>query len=92
MLIPRLVNRVLNDQEITLDGPNGLKVNPIHVDDAAEAVKAAINLKGSHVINVAGNETLSLKDIVDIIGTNTGKDNIKHCLKKQGISLQILKR
>jgi UDP-glucose 4-epimerase len=84
MLIPRLVNRVLNDQEITIDGPNGLKVNPIHVDDAAEAVKAAINLTGSHVINVAGKETLSLKAIVDIIGENTNKSpNIKALLEKK---------
>ena len=84
MLIPRLVNRVLNDQDIIIDGPNGLKVNPIHVDDAAEAVKAAINLTGSHVINVAGNETLSLKTIVDIIGTNTGKHpKIKASLEKK---------
>ena len=79
MLIPRLVNRVLNNQEITVDGLEGLKINPIHVDDAAKAVMASFNLKGSHVINVAGKEILSLKEIVEIIAKKCEKSL---CLKQ----------
>jgi len=84
MLIPRLINKILHDQEITLEKPNGLKINPVHVDDAAEAVKAAINIKGSHVINVAGKEILSLKAIIDMIGQKTNKlPKVKTCLEKE---------
>jgi UDP-glucose 4-epimerase len=73
MLIPRLVNSVRSGTPIKLIGEDGLKINPIYVDDAVRAVQAAMVLQGSHKINVAGPEVLSLRKIADMIGDALGK-------------------
>ncbi len=68
MLIPRLVNFVKAGSPVNLQGANGIKVNPIHAQDAALAILATLNIKESHTINVGGPDVLSLKEIGEIIG------------------------
>ena len=72
MLVPRLVENVLNGKEITLQGKEGLIINPIYVSDAVNALKNLLEIRGSHKINIGGNETLSLQQICDIIGKAMG--------------------
>jgi UDP-glucose 4-epimerase len=67
MLIPRLVDSVKEGKTITLQGEQGIKINPIHVSDAATAIIRCINLAGSNKINIAGREILSLKKIINNI-------------------------
>jgi nucleoside-diphosphate-sugar epimerase len=69
MLIPRLVSNIQNGIAISIQGDDGIKINPIHVLDAARAIQASLNLKGCHRINIAGPNTLSLREICNIIGT-----------------------
>lgn len=76
MLIPRLVDSVKEGKTIILQGKNGIKINPIHVSDASLAIQKSLSLKGTHKINVAGNEILSLKQIVEIIEQQIGKKAI----------------
>jgi nucleoside-diphosphate-sugar epimerase len=73
MLIPRLVNNVQQGNAITLSGNEGIKINPLHATDAANAINAALNLQGSHIINAGGPDVLSLKEICGIIGTVVDK-------------------
>lgn len=73
MLLPRLVGFVKNEQPITLDGEDGLTINPVHATDAAKAVMAALTVAGSHTINVAGPQIISLKKIGEIIGKQFNK-------------------
>jgi nucleoside-diphosphate-sugar epimerase len=73
MLIPRLVQAVIDSTPITLHGPAGICVNPTYVADAATAVQRALDLQGSHTINIGGPDVLSLRQIGDIIGTVVGK-------------------
>ncbi len=68
MLIPRLVDSVKMGKPITIQGKEGIKINPIHVDDAVNALIEVLNLKGSHKINIAGPEAYSLKEIANMIG------------------------
>jgi nucleoside-diphosphate-sugar epimerase len=68
MLIPRLIHAVREGTPIRLQGTDGLRVNPIYVDDAAAAFAAALELRGCQVINVAGPETATLRDIGERIG------------------------
>jgi len=71
MLIPRLVNRVLAGEPITVDGENGTLVSPIFVDDAAQATVAAA--KGfSGTVNIAGSEEWAIGDIARAIGRLAG--------------------
>ena len=74
MLISRLVNNVQEGNAITLSGKDGIKINPLHATDAANAIEAALNLRGSHIINAGGPEVLSLKKICEMIGTAIGKE------------------
>lgn len=73
MLIPRLVSNVLNGTPVMLQGQDGLKINPIHVDDAADALLKCMELPGSHKINIGGSEVLSLRAICSTIGEIAGK-------------------
>lgn len=63
MLIPRLVDSVRDGKPVTLAGRDGLRINPVHVSDAAAAVTAVLQSKGSATYNVAGDETISLREL-----------------------------
>ena len=73
MLIPRLIENVLSGNKITLQGKEGLIINPIYVADAVDAMKSMLEIRGNHKINIGGSETLSLKQICDIIGKVVGE-------------------
>jgi nucleoside-diphosphate-sugar epimerase len=64
MLIPRLIKSVKENKEILLNGKEGIKINPIYIDDATESISKIIELKGEYIINIAGKESKSLKEIV----------------------------
>lgn len=68
MLIPRLMDLVAYGKPVTLHGEHGLKINPIHVDDASQAVAATLNLKQSATLNIAGPEVLSIYEICNGMG------------------------
>lgn len=76
MLIPRLYDRVLNGQPIGLQGDNGMRINPVHVDDAAAATIAASRLKGRVTVNVAGPEVLSLRAIGELFGRDLEREPV----------------
>lgn len=72
MLIPRLVDNIRSGKPITLQGQDGIRVNPVHVSDAARAIHSAFDLQGCHKVNVAGPDILSLREICKIIGKKVG--------------------
>lgn len=76
MLIPRIFDSVRDAQPLRLDGDSGLSINPIHVDDAAIAVSRAISLSEGAVINIAGPETLTLREIALAFGEHIGREPI----------------
>jgi len=67
MLIPRLINSVKNELEITISGKDGIKINPIHIDDAVQSVMKILEISGEHIINIAGKDIVSLKELVQMI-------------------------
>ena len=74
MLIPRLVDSVKEGKPILLNGEFGIRINPIHVSDAAAVSLALLKTKGFGIYNIAGEETLSLRDICLQISTRIGKE------------------
>lgn len=76
MLIPRLYDRVRNGEPLSLQGHDGMRINPVHVSDAAAATISAANLDGSHTVNVAGPEVVSLREIGDIFAEDCGREAI----------------
>ncbi len=76
MLIPRLISSVQNEKEITLNGENGIKINPIYVTDASQAVANILDLTGEYIINIAGDEVVSLRELCIKIGEAVDKEPI----------------
>jgi len=76
MLIPRLIENIKKGKEIILNGEEGIKINPIYVTDAALGIANVIKLKGELIINIAGDEVVSLRQLCLIIGEMVGKDPI----------------
>lgn len=68
MLIPRLYDQVKNREAISIQGKNGLTINPVHVADASAATVSAGALRTSVSVNVAGPERISLREIIDLFG------------------------
>jgi UDP-glucose 4-epimerase len=69
MLIPRLMDNIKAGLPITLQGHDGIRINPIHVSDAVQALEGCLKLEGSHTFNVAGGESLSMREIANVIGS-----------------------
>ena len=74
MLIPRLYDRVRNGDPLSIQGDDGMRINPVHSSDAAAATIAAARLKHSATVNIAGPETLSLREIGELFGRDAGRE------------------
>lgn len=72
MLIPRLISKVQKGEEISVDGRAGVLLNPIFVDDAAQATYLAATTGLTGILNISGNEIVTIVDIADLIGELLG--------------------
>jgi len=73
MLISRLIVSVKNGAPIQLQGQDGIRINPVYVMDCVRAIEGATTVPGNYLLNVAGPETVSLRQIGEIIGRYVGK-------------------
>lgn len=79
MLVARLAERILGGEEIVIEGDPGMGMNPVYVDDAAAAVEAALGLDRQTIVNVAGDEVVSLTDLVERLANALGrKPTVRH--------------
>jgi len=72
MFLPRLVHRIMNGENISLNGQNGIQVNPIHVSDAAYLMGQLLGKPNSPLLNVSGPDIVSIRQIAQIIGELVG--------------------
>jgi nucleoside-diphosphate-sugar epimerase len=79
MLIPTLAARVAARQEIVIEGDPGLRINPIYVDDAARVFEPALLSGAGGTFNVAGEEQLTISELVDLLGEAVGeRPQVRH--------------
>ncbi|MBA3593219.1 MAG: NAD-dependent epimerase/dehydratase family protein [Polaromonas sp.] len=72
-LIARLIDRVRERLPVQIAGNGGLKINPIHVDDASEIIGALLaSSVGSQILNVAGPDVVSIREIAETAGKLLG--------------------
>lgn len=79
-LIPNLLQRVIRREPITVDRrtgamevqPGGLRTNPIYIEDAVRAIEVIATVRDVPEVNVAGDEVLSIRQMVDIMGEVAG--------------------
>ena len=76
MLLPRIFDRVVNGEPIQLQGKDGLIINPTHVEDAANIMMACLDKPLNLVLNIAGPEAMSLREIATLIGQFVGKEPV----------------
>lgn len=69
MLIPRLIKSVATGREVFLNGSDGIRINPIHVNDAAIAFERLLGVEaGEYIFNIAGTEIVSMRQLGRLIG------------------------
>jgi UDP-glucose 4-epimerase len=73
MLLPRLIDNVKNGVPITLQGHDGIHINPIHVSDATNALMSVLAMEESSTLNIAGPDVCSIREIAEIAGRAIGK-------------------
>jgi UDP-glucose 4-epimerase len=73
MLIPTLIDRVTAGERVTVEGQPGLRINPIYVDDAVRVFEPALAHEGAGLFNVAGNEAITITDLVHLIAELAGR-------------------
>ena len=71
--LPALVHRVLNHEVVTLAGPDGILVNPIHVDDVSYLMGELLQRSAPSLLNVSGPDVISIRQIVEAIGGLVGE-------------------
>jgi UDP-glucose 4-epimerase len=76
MLIPTLMTKVEKGESIIIEGIPGVKINPIYVDDAIRVFEPALCLPTSDLFNVAGDENVTIADLVNLIEKVLGKKAI----------------
>jgi UDP-glucose 4-epimerase len=76
MLVPNLIEKVRSGDELTVQGEQGLRINPIHVRDAVEVFEPALDLGRSDVFNVAGGETVSIRGLIGVIEETLGVEAV----------------
>jgi UDP-glucose 4-epimerase len=72
MLVGGLLARIRARDPITIDGDPGMRTNPLFVDDAVQALRAALGLERSAVINLCGDEAVTIKELVNLLGELSG--------------------
>ncbi len=73
MFIPNLVSAVRDGREVALAGPDGIRVNPTYVDDAASAVIATLDCETPQTLNVAGPDVVSVREVAEQAGELLGR-------------------
>jgi nucleoside-diphosphate-sugar epimerase len=73
MLIPGLLKKVKTGETLTIKGDSGLRVNPIYVGDAIGAFDAALHPSVSGIFNVAGDEVVTIRDLIGLVEEVVGK-------------------
>ena len=73
MLIPRLMDSIIAGTPISLVGEAGIRINPVHVEDAASSIVAALSIGDSATFNIAGPDIMSLREICDGMGQRVGR-------------------
>lgn len=71
-LIAGLVERVAAGRPVTLRGEGHPRMNPIYVDDVAAIVVRALEIDVPPILNVAGDEVLSIREMANTIGEALG--------------------
>ncbi len=82
-LINRLILAVKNGKEVSIEGPQGIMINPVYSADFAQGTIQALQSNETGVFHLAGPDTISLKAFLEKAGELANvKPKIKHLSKE----------
>jgi UDP-glucose 4-epimerase len=73
MFVPGILERIRSGREVDLAGEQGIRVNPVYVDDAVVAILGALEAPQSMTLNVGGPDVVSLREIAELAGGLLGR-------------------
>lgn len=66
MFLPGVLGRIIRDEEVTLGGEEGIRVNPVYIDDAVQVIIGLLHKQESMTLNVAGPDAVSLRQLSEL--------------------------
>jgi|694.fasta_scaffold98188_3 UDP-glucose 4-epimerase len=87
MLFPTLASKLMSGQPISLNGPEGIRINPIHVLDAANRLHEFIENDLEGTFNVSGLQSVSIKEICDLMANYLGVEP-KYDVRENSVNLE----
>lgn len=75
-LVPRLIARVREGRPVTLNAGGRPHLTPIFAGDVVRVVLRALERDGHDVVNVAGDEVVSIRELAERIGEVVGREPV----------------
>jgi nucleoside-diphosphate-sugar epimerase len=75
-MIPRLIDSVREGRAITLNGGGLPRMNPVYVGDVVALIASTLGRGGNHLVNVAGDDVASIKELGELIGELVGREPV----------------
>ncbi len=78
-MVPMIVNKIMNNESLALAQGVGHNFTPLYIDDAVKMIQLIIskghqiNLTSPQVLNIAGKEIISLREVAHIIARELGE-------------------
>jgi len=85
-IIPLLTNKIISKEKIITYNDNNPIINPIYITDVIKILFDSLHLKGSHTINIAGDDHISIHDLSELIGNYLDINPIYENIKDKNIS------
>jgi nucleoside-diphosphate-sugar epimerase len=90
MLFAQVINKVLAEEEIELQGGTGVRLNPLYIDDCVAIIAQLCKVKMPstyEIFNVGGDEIVDLARVVREVEILTGKRAQVRCTSQTPVSL-----
>ena len=72
-MIPRLIQSVRDGKPITLNAGGRPRMNPVYVADAVRVIEAALGSDGDQLVNVAGDDAATIRELGELVGRVVGR-------------------
>jgi UDP-glucose 4-epimerase len=72
-VVNRLIRKVEAGEEITMEGPDGILINPLWVDDLGAALVQAVRSESCGTFNLAGPDLVRLREMLELAAALCGR-------------------
>jgi len=85
-IIPQLTQKILKNEPILIYNKGNPRINPIHISDVTKTIIKCLYLESNQIINICGDEVISIKELSEILGLNIGIKPKFQYVENQSIS------